>query len=128
MKKLREKLSLYKKIKLTKLVQLIEVDFKDLLRTIKKKCIEGELNVKYDEETDVLEVLDIDPGKLENVKKTQELYKQVIEGNKNIFISTRDKKLKELVSQDIAFNSDLAQLTNMFSNIHINNINDDDSD
>ena len=128
LKKLREKLSLYKKIKLTKLAQLIEVDFKDLLRTIKKKCIEGELNVKYDEETDVLEVLDIDPGKLENVKKTQELYKQVIEGNKNIFISTRDKKLKELVSQDIAFNSDLAQLTNMFSNIHINNINDDDSD
>jgi hypothetical protein len=128
LKMLREKLSLYKRIKLTKLVELIQVDFKDLLKTIKKKCIEGELNVKYDEETDVLEVLDVDPGKLENVKKTQELYKQVIAGNKNIFISTRDKKLQELVSQDIAFNNELAHLTNMFSNIKIHNIDDDDSD
>ena len=72
LKILREKLSLYKKIKLTKLVELIQVDFKDLLKTIKKKCIEGELNVKYDEETDVLEVFDVDPGKLKNVKKTVE--------------------------------------------------------
>jgi hypothetical protein len=128
LKKLREKLSLYKKIKLTKLVQLIEVDFKDLLKTIKKKCIEGELNVKYDEETDVLEVFDVDPGKLKNVKKTQELYKQVLEGNKNIFITTRDKKLQDLVKEDVAFNNELAHLTSMFSNIHINNINDDDSD
>jgi hypothetical protein len=129
LKKLREILSLYKKIKLTKLVGLIQVDFKDLLKTIKKKCIEGELNVKYDEETDVLEVFDVDPGKLENIRKTQEIYKEVLDGNKNIFISTRDKKLHEMLKQDILFNNDLSNLTSMINNIDLNNIIiGDDSD
>jgi hypothetical protein len=129
LKKLREILSLYKKIKLTKLVELIQVDFKDLLKTIKKKCIEGELNVKYDEETDVLEVFDVDPGKLENIRKTQEIYKEVLDGNKNIFISTRDKKLHEMLKQDILFNNDLSNLTSMINNIDLNNIIiGDDSD
>jgi hypothetical protein len=129
LKKLREILSLYKKIKLTKLVELIQVDFKDLLKTIKKKCIEGELNVKYDEETDVLEVFDVDPGKLENIRKTQEIYKEVLDGNKNIFISTRDKKLHEMLKQDILFNNDLSNLPSMINNIDLNNIIiGDDSD
>lgn len=127
LKKIREILSLYKKIKLTKLAQLIQVEFKDLLKTIKKKCIEGELNVKYDEETDVLEVFSVDPGKLENVKRTQEIYKDVLEGNKNIFICSRDKKLQELVKQDILLNNELSQLTGMINNFHFN-INDDDFD
>ena len=129
LKKLRETLSLYKKIKLTKLVELIQVDFKDLLKTIKKKCLEGELNVKYDEENDVLEILDIDPGKLEKVKKTQEIYKEVLEGNKNIFISTRDKKLQEMVKEDMLFNNELSHLAGMINNIDLNNIIiGDDSD
>jgi len=128
LKKLRETLSLYKKIKLTKLVELIQVDFKDLLRTIKKKCIEGELNVKYDEETDVLEVFDVDPGKLENIRKTQEIYKEVLEGNKNIFISSRDKRLQEMVKEDMIFNNEFSQLAGMVNNIDLNKIIGDDSD
>ena len=85
--------------------------------------------MKYDEETDVLEVLDVDPGKLEKVKKTQEIYKEVLEGNKNIFISTRDKKLQEMVKEDILFNNDMSHLAGMINNIDLNNINiGDDSD
>ena len=33
-----------------------------------------------------------------------------------------------LFKEDIAFNNELANLTTMFNNIQINNINDDDSD
>lgn len=128
LKKLREILNLYKKIKLTKLVGLIQVDFKDLLKIIKKKCIEGELNIKYDEETDVLEVFDVDPGKLENVKKNQEIYKEIIEGNKNVFITSRDKKLQEMVKEDSLFGNELSHLAGMINNINLNNMIDDDSD
>ena len=96
LKKIKENLKFYKKIKLTKLAQKTNIEFNLILKIIKKKCISGELNVKYDEETDILEVFDIDPGMKENVKKTQDLYKSIIEGNKNFFINLRDKKLNEL--------------------------------
>lgn len=96
LKKIRDSLKLYKKIKLTKLSQSTKIDFNYLLKVIKKKCLSGELNVKYDEETDIIEVYDIDPGMKERVKKTQEMYKDIIEANKNNFISLRDKKLLDL--------------------------------
>ena len=90
------------------------VSYCEMVKIIKKKCISGELNVKYDEESDVLEVFDIDPGMKENVKKTQDLYKSIIEGNKNYFINLRDKKLNELngggkinmIKDSVIFNMD----------------------
>ena len=94
--KIKENIKIYKKIKLTKLSQNIGIDFNILMKVIKKKCMEGELNVKYDEENDVIDVLDVDPGKKEKVKKVQELYKNIIEGNKNFFVSLRNNKLNEL--------------------------------
>ena len=96
LKKIKENLKFYKKIKLAKLAQKTNIEFNMIIKIIKKKCISGELNVKYDEESDILEVFDIDPGMKENVKKTQDLYKSIIEGNKNYFINLRDKKLNEL--------------------------------
>ena len=94
--KIKENIKIYKKIKLTKLSQNMGIDFNILMKVIKKKCLEGELNVKYDEENDIIDVLDVDPAKKEKVKKGQELYKNLIEGNKNVFISLRNKKLNEL--------------------------------
>lgn len=118
--KIKENLKYYKKIKLAKLAQKTNIEFNLLIKTIKKKCISGELNVKYDEENDVLEVFDIDPGMKENVKKTQDLYKSIIEGNKNYFINLRDKKLNELNG---------GGKVNMIKDSLIYNINiDDDED
>ena len=94
--KIKENLKMYKRIKLTKLSQIIKIEFNNLIKVIKKKCMEGELNLKYDEESDIIEVFDVDPGMKENVKKSQDLYKNIIEGNKNYFINLRDKKLKQL--------------------------------
>jgi hypothetical protein len=93
---IKENLKIYKKIKLTKLAAITSIEYNNLLKVIKKKCMEGELNVKYDEESDVIEVFDLDQGLKENVKKTQELYKTIIEGNKDYFLTLRDNKLKEL--------------------------------
>jgi len=101
LKKIRDSIKVYKKIKLTKLSQSIKIDFNYLLKVIKKKCLSGELNVKYDEETDVIEVFDIDPGMKERVKKTQEIFKDIIEANKNNFINLRDKKLLDLHKSNI---------------------------
>lgn len=117
--KVKDNLKLYKRIKLTKLAQITNIEFNKLIKVIKKKCMEGELNVKYDEESDVIEVFDIDPGMKENAKKTQNLYKSIIEGNKNYFISIRDKKLKEL-NHEGNFNE------NMIVNAYYDDEDDDD--
>ena len=66
------------------------------MKVIKKKVLEGEINIKYDEATDILEVFDLDPGLKEKVQKTKELYKNIIEANKNLFIHLREKKMREL--------------------------------
>ena len=96
LKTLKETLSLYKKIKMTKLSQKTQIDFNDLMRVVKKKVMSGEINIKYDEATDVVEVFDADPGIKERVEKTKELYKNIIEGNKNVFINLKDRRIKEL--------------------------------
>jgi len=96
LKKVKENLGLYKRIKMTKLIQLTKVEFKDLMRVLKKKVLDGEINVKYDEDTEIVEVFDLDPGLREQVQKTKELYKNIVEGNKNLFITLRDKKVDEL--------------------------------
>ena len=95
-KKLKEILSLYKKIKMTKLIQKSEIDFKDIMRVAKKKVMAGEMNIKYDEDSEIVEVFDVDPGLKERVEKSQELYKNIIEANKNVFINLKDRKIKEL--------------------------------
>jgi len=95
-KKIKETLYLYKKIKLTKLCQRTQIDFNDLMKVLKKKVLAGEINTKYDEGTDVLEVFDVDPGLKEKVEKTKELYRNIIDANKNLFINLRDRKFDEM--------------------------------
>ena len=94
--KIKENLFLYKKIKMTKLAQITQVEFNDLMKVIKKKVMAGEMNVKYDEANDILEVFDVDPGMKERVRKTKELYNKIIDANKNLFITIKDRKCDEL--------------------------------
>ena len=99
--KLKEILSLYKKIKMTKLVQKSQIDFNDLMKVAKKKVMAGEINIKYDENTDILEVFDVDPGLKERVEKSKELYKNIIDANKNVFINLKDRRIKELSRENL---------------------------
>lgn len=95
-RKIKDTLYLYKKIKMTKLSQLTQIEFNDLMKVIKKKVIAGEINVKYDESSDILEVFNVDPGLKERVQKTKDLYNKIIEANKNLFLTIKDKKGDEL--------------------------------
>ena len=101
-KKIKDTLCMYKKIQLAKLSQKIQIEFNDLMRVMKKKVLAGEIIVKYDEATDVVEVFDMDPGLKERVQKTKEIYKNIIEANKNLFINLKDKKMRELSQQNLS--------------------------
>ena len=94
--KVKDTLCLYKKIKMGKLSEKCKIDFNDLMKVMKKKVMSGEINIKYDEATDEVEVFDVDPGLKERVQKTKELYRKIIEGNKNLFITLRDRKIEEI--------------------------------
>ena len=95
-KRIKDTLCLYKKIKMGKLSQKCQIDFNDLMKVMKKKVISGEIRIKYDEATDEVEVFDVDPGLKERVQETKELYRKIIDGNKNLFINLRDKKMDEM--------------------------------
>ena len=101
-KKIKDTLCMYKKIQMAKLSQKTQIEFNDLMRVMKKKVLDGEIAVKYDEATDIVEVFDMDPGLKERVEKTKEIYKNVIEANKNLFINLKDKKMRELSQQHLS--------------------------
>lgn len=116
-KKIKDTLCLYKKIKMGKLSQNTKIEYNDLIKVMKKKVLAGEINLKFDEKTDEIEVLDIDPGLKERVEKTKELYKNIIEGNKNLFIILRDKKIDEISGKkDSREEMDLSDFRNMEEN------------
>ena len=94
-KVIKENLYLYKKIKIKKLAEKCQVEQNNLMMVLKKKVMSGEINVKYDDVTEVIEVFDVDPGLKERVQDTKELYKKIIDANKNLFITLRDKKMGE---------------------------------
>ena len=71
----------------------------------------GEINIKYDEASDEVEVFDVDPGLKERVQKTKELYKKIIEGNKNLFMTLRDRKIEEMSGHK--YTSEEMELMNM---------------
>ena len=99
LKEIKENLKIYKKIKISKLAALANIPLDTLMKVMKKKCITGELNVKYDEENDTIEVFEVDPGMKENIKKMQDLYKDVLEANKTNFINSKDKQLSKLENE-----------------------------
>lgn len=103
-KKIKETLYLYKKIKLSKLAQRTQIEFNDLMKVLKKKVLAGEINAKYDEVTDVLEVFDVDPGLKERVERTKGLYRNIIDANKNLFINLKDRKIEEMTGANAVGN------------------------
>ena len=106
-KMIKDTLCIYKKIQMTKLSEECQIEFNDLMRVMKKKVLDGEIIIKYDEATDIVEVFDMDPGLKERVQKTKELYKNIIEANKNLFINLRDKKMREMNQVNLS-NEELA--------------------
>ena len=92
---IKENLFLYKKIKINKLAEKCKVNQNELMMVIRKKVMSGEISVKYDDVTEVIEVFDADPGLKERVQRTKDLYKKIIDANKNLFITLRDKKMDE---------------------------------
>ena len=66
------------------------------MKDLKKNVIAGEINAKYDEGTDILEIFDVNPGLKERIEKTKGLYRNIIEANKNLFINLRDRKIDEM--------------------------------
>ena len=60
-----------------------KLEVNDIMKILKKKVLEGEINIKYDESEDIIEIYDIDPGLKERVKKSTDLYQKIMEGNKN---------------------------------------------
>jgi hypothetical protein len=111
---LKETLKVYKKIKMTKIAQLKKLEVKDIMKVLKKKVLAGEMYAKYDESEDIIETFDVDPGAKERVKKTSELYEKIMEGNKNMFINLKNKKLDQLSGKASA--KDMEIMTNLIAN------------
>ena len=78
---IKEKLKIFKRTRISKISTLTQLDYNDIMKILKKKVLEGEINVKYDESEDIIEVIDADPGLKEKVKKTKDLYEKIMEGN-----------------------------------------------
>ena len=67
---IKEKLKIFKRTRVSKISTLTQLDYTVIMKILKKKVLEGEINVKYDEAEDIIEVIDADPGLKEKVKKT----------------------------------------------------------
>ena len=89
---------------MTKLAQISNVEFKEIMKVMKKKVMEGEINIKYNELTDEIEVLNVDPGLNERVEKTKEFYKQIIEANKNLFSTIKEYAILRFAREEDIFN------------------------
>ena len=86
----------YKRIRIAKIVQHTQINLSDIMKILKKKVLQGEINIKYDESEDIVEVFDVDPGLKERVEKTKIFYEKIIEGNKNMFLNMKNIKLDEI--------------------------------
>ena len=87
---IKDFLKIYKRTRMMKLCQVTQLDFNVLMKILKKKVLEGEISIKYDESQEVIEVLDIDPGLKEKIQKNKELYEKIMEGNKNMFMDLKN--------------------------------------
>ena len=83
----------------------------------KKKVLQGEINIKYDESQDIVEVFDLDPGLKERVEKTKIFYEKIIEGNKNMFLNMKNIKLDELNGKTKRDKNDI--VNNMMDNEYV---------
>ena len=121
---LKDTFKVYKRIRMSKIATLKQLDVNKIMLVLKKKVLEGEINIKYDESEDIIEIFDIDPGLKERVKKTTDLYQKIMEGNKNMFIDLKEKKMDQLSGKldkkDVATNI----IMNEFAGVEIMGDND----
>ena len=113
-------LKVYKRIRIAKIVQKTQLNFGDIMKILKKKVIEGEINIKYDESEDIIEVFDIDPGLKERVEKTKQFYEKIIEGNKNMFLNIKNNKIDELSGKSKRDINDAAMMDNGYIDPEVN--------
>ena len=107
----------YKKIRIAKIVQSTQINLSDIMKILKKKVLQGEINIKYDESQDIVEVFDLDPGLKERVEKTKIFYEKIIEGNKNMFLNMKNIKLDELNGKTKRDKNDI--VNNMMDNEYV---------
>ena len=93
---IKDALKVFKRIRMSKIATVKQLEVNDIMKILKKKVLEGEINIKYDESEDIIEIYDIDPGLKERVKKSTDLYQKIMEGNKNMFIDLKEKKMDQL--------------------------------
>ena len=93
---IKDFLKIFKRTRMMKLCQVTQLEPNIIMKVLKIKVLEGEISIKYDEAENIIEVLDIDPGLKEKVQKTKELYEKIIDGNKNLFMDLKNKKLDKL--------------------------------
>ena len=113
-------LKVYKRIRIAKIVQKTQLNLGDIMKILKKKVIEGEINIKYDESEDIIEVFDIDPGLKERVEKTKQFYEKIIEGNKNMFLNIKNNKIDELSGKSKRDINDAAMMDNGYIDPEVN--------
>ena len=123
---LKDILKIYKRIKMTKIATIKQLEVSDIMKVLKKKVLEGEINVKYDESEDIIETFDIDPGLKERVKKTTDLYQKIIEGNKNMFNNLKAKKTAQLSGKSNKIDTAATNIMNDFPGYERMDYNDED--
>ena len=97
---IKDNLKVYKRIKLPKLSSATQLDYNDIKKVLKKKVLQGEINIKYDESEEIIEIFDLDPGLKERVEKTKNLYQKIIEGSKNMFTDLKMRKLNKIAEKE----------------------------
>ena len=118
---LKECLKMYKKVKLSKIATIAKLDFPACLNILKKKVIEGKINIKYDEIEDIIEVFEIDPSTQESFNSMKELYMQLINANKNMFCCIKERKNEKPDRNNIAdgFEMDIANEDGNYENMEL---------
>ena len=99
-KTIKNNLKIFKRIKLPKLATLTQLDYNEILTVLKKKVLQGELNIKYDQSEEIIEIFDLEPGLKERVEKTKELYERVLKGNKNLFMNLKTRKMNKMAEKE----------------------------
>ena len=127
---LKKIFKVFKKIRIAKIVQQTQINLSDIMKILKKKVLQGEINIKYDESQDIVEVFDLDPGLKERVEKTKVSYEKIIEGNKNMFLNMKYIKLDELNGKSKRDKNDIVNVMvdNEYFEPDVNNMMEEDFD
>lgn len=109
-KEIQEQLINYKRISLSKLVTELKRDYNDCLFILKKKVIEGRIKIKFDEEENIIEVIDATPRNKKQAEESQKLYQILLESNKNLFVYLKNRQEKAIELEKLPADEKLMEL------------------